>query len=47
MITGTKMGVCTGALVFFPNGGAADPEVTRLRSCEVGFGKWRLLDFGP
>lgn len=46
MITGMKLGVCTGALVFFPNGGAGDPEVTGPRSCGVGFGKWRLLDFG-
>lgn len=33
MRAGTKLGVRTGVLVFFPNRGAADPEVTGLKTC--------------
>lgn len=35
MSAGTKLGLYTGALMFFPNGGAADPEVTGLKSCGI------------
>ena len=35
MSAGTKLGLYTGALMFFPNGGAADPEMMGLKSCGI------------